>query len=142
MTRALIPRGKRLASLLHLSTEDDLNEIDKEIEELEAQLRGLKSLREVVAERALNAPEPTPAPAPAKPKLPTGETPESREGQKIRVGQWLAANAPATPTEIGKALNIDGRAITPILLGNRDLFLRDDDGWVLTQEGRKRWGSK
>lgn len=137
-----ISRGKRLASLLKLSTGEDLDAIDKELEELEAQLKGLKALREVVAERVLNAPEPAQAPVPAKPKPPSGETPGSREKQKEQVGIWLATNAPKTIAEIGKALGIDGRMITPILLGNRDLFLRDDDGWVLTQEGRKRWGNK
>lgn len=122
--------GKRLIAMVVKSTQADLDEIDKEIKNREAELIGLKSLRECVADRVLNVPNGRPAATPIATAI--APVKDIADIQK-RVLAWMNRQGPATEALIKKEFGIPDAIIANVM--ECKLFTKKFKTWEITADG-------
>lgn len=110
--------GKKLVALISCATQEDLDLLDSQVLDLEAQLKGLRALRECLAERVLNVPA----------------APKSKKIDVLAVATFLRHNGPSPLASIAKQLNVDSNLLE-VAMTESLYFDRKYKTWSLTSEG-------
>ena len=107
--------GKKLVALISCATQEDLDLLDSQVLDLEAQLKGLRALRECLAERVLNVPA-------------------TKKIDVLAVATFLRHNGPSPLVSIAKQLNVDSNLLE-VAMTESLYFDRKYKTWSLTSEG-------